>query len=140
MTRNSWVPPERRLLQLAVVLFGFVPVGAGLAGVLFGMTVFDEGAVVSRELDSHGRYLSGLLLAIGLGFWSCVPGIEARGARARLLTAIVFIGGLARLYAVNRAGWPSIGMMGGLGMELVVTPAIALWRERVEWLAAAPRE
>jgi hypothetical protein len=31
--------------------------------------------------DSHLRYLSGLLLGIGLCFWSTVPRIEAKTAR-----------------------------------------------------------
>lgn len=91
------------------------------------MLSFDPSA--NRDLDSHLRYLSGLLFAIGLGFWSTIQGIEAKAARFRLLTLLVFVGGIARLAGLILAGTPSPGMLGGLLMELVVTPVLALWRE-----------
>ena len=94
--------------------------------------VFDDTATLHTDLDSHGRYLSGLLLGIGLAFWACVPRIEACGREARLLAAIVVVGGLARLGAVMAMGWPGRGMQAALVMELLVTPGLALWRERVE--------
>lgn len=123
---------ERRLLQACVALLALVPVLAGLAGVLHGLDLFDAHADLSRSGESHVHYLSGLLLAIGLGFWSTVPRIEAHGARFRLLTALVVVGGLARLYALAMTGLPAAGMVGGLVMELGVTPALALWREGLE--------
>lgn len=120
---------ERRLLQGAVMIFGFVPVLAGLAGALTGGGFLGESPGIST--DSHVRYLSGLLLGIGLCFWSTVPRIEAMTARFRLLTFIVVIGGLARAYALAVMGAPSTGMMLALGMELAVTPGLCWWQGRV---------
>ena len=126
---------ERRLLQASILFFGLVPVGAGMAGCVFGVDVFGHGESVGRDIDSHWRYLSGLLFAIGITFWSLTPRIEQEGPRVRLLTALVFVGGLARLYAVSARGWPEWGMRDALVMELLVTPGLALWRERVQRLA-----
>ena len=123
---------ERRLLQVAVALLALVPILAGAAGVVWGLDVFDAGAGVSRSGDSHIRYLSGLILAIGFGFWTTVPGIDRQGVRFRLLAGLVFVGGMARLYGIARHGVPGLGMTGGLVMELVVTPLLALWRENLE--------
>jgi hypothetical protein len=123
-----------RALQFTVALLAVVPVGAGLAGALFGIGVFEPAALLGRDADSTGRYLSGLLLAIGLAFWSTVPRIERQGTRFRLLTVLVLTGGLARLCGLLLIGLPSVPMLFGLAMELVVTPALALWRERVERL------
>ena len=123
---------ERRVLQLAVALLALVPILAGIAGIVWGLGVFDARAGLSRTGDSHVRYLSGLILAIGLGFLSTVPRIEAQGPRFRLLTGLVLVGGVARLYALLLYGVPALGMVGGLIMELVVTPALALWREGLE--------
>jgi hypothetical protein len=123
---------ERRALQLTVTLLALVPILAGLTGILFGLDLLDAHAGLSRTGDSHLRYLSGVLLAIGLGFWSTVPRIEAQGARFRLLTALVLTGGLARLYALALLGLPAAGMVGGLVMELLVTPGLACWREGLE--------
>lgn len=125
--------PERRALQLAVCIGGIVPVSAGLFGVLMGAGF--TGDALDAAGDSHYRYLSGLLLGIGLTFWSLVPDIEHAARPARILTAIVFLGGLARLYACAVAGWPSWPMIGGLVMELVVTPTLCLWHSL--WLARA---
>jgi hypothetical protein len=132
---------ERRALQSTVTLLALIPILAGLTGVVCGLSLFDAHADLSRTGDSHVRYLSGVMLAIGLGFWSTVPRIEVQGARFRLLTALVLTGGLARLYALALFGLPAVGMLAGLVMELLVTPGLACWREDLERrtrAAAAP--
>ena len=53
---------------------------------------------------THAAYLSGLLLGIGLGFWSLIPRIETEGRIFTLLTGIVMLGGLARLALAVRLG------------------------------------
>jgi Domain of unknown function (DUF4345) len=120
---------ERKFLQQAVAVAAIIPVSAGLYGVLFGHTL--TGDTVSVSADSHFRYLSGLLLALGLCFWSTVPGIEAKTGRFRLLTLLVFLGGLGRLLGLFLTGVPSIFMLGGLTMELLVTPILCLWQTRI---------
>jgi len=127
---------ERRALQIAILLAGIVPVYGGGAGALRGEAAF--GVWAGAAQDSHMRYLSGLLLGIGLIYWSCVPTIERRGDIVRVLTAIVFIGGLARLAGVFLAGDPG-SMRWTLGMELVVAPLLCLWQARVAKAALAPR-
>lgn len=123
-----------RVLQAAIAVLALVPITAGLAGAVLGIGAFDPVALLGRDADSTGRYLSGLLLAIGLAFWSTVRSIETQGARFRLLTLIVLTGGLARLAGLLLTGVPSAPMLFGLTMELLVTPALALWRERVEYV------
>jgi hypothetical protein len=123
---------ERRLLQWIVTALGLVPILAGAAGVLRGHSAFDPGSAPSLDCDSHAHYLSGLLLAIGLGFWSSVPDIDKRGDRFRLLTGLVLIGGFARLYGLARNGTPGLAMQAALIMELLVVPGLALWRERLD--------
>jgi hypothetical protein len=119
---------ERRALQAAIVLAGCVPVIGGLWGVLGGI---DTAGVIAA---SHARYLSGLLLGIGLAYWACVPTIERRGAEVRVLSAVVVLGGLARLAgAFTTTGFPPT-VIWPLVMELVVTPGLALWRERIQSL------
>ena len=120
---------EKKLLQQAVGLAAIVPIAAGLYGVLFGQALTNENVSISG--DSHFRYLSGLLLAIGLCFWSTIPGIEEKTDRFRLLTLLVVLGGLARLLGLALTGIPSLVMLGGLVMELVVTPVLCLWQTRV---------
>ena len=120
---------QRRMLQQVVGLVAVVPVAIGLYGILFGQSM--TGDAVSISAESHFRYLSGLLFGIGLCFWSTVPGIEHKTGRFRLLTLIVVVGGLARLAGLGMTGLPSIFMLGGLVLELVVTPFLCLWQTRI---------
>lgn len=121
---------ERTLLQACIAIAACVPVAAGSAGVLMGAGMVPH-AVRTAALDSHVAYLSGLLLAIGLGFWSAVPQVERRLDRIRLLTGLVVLGGLARALVLARDGWPGPYMAAALVMELGVTPLICLWAMRV---------
>lgn len=137
---------ERRLLQVAILLAGMVPVSAGSAGFFLGAAIAGGGGadldslvrgadldshVRGADLDSHVRYLSGLLLGIGLAFWWMVPTIERHGPIVRLLTFLVVLGGIGRLAGLLLAGVPSPPMVAALGMELIVTPLLCLWQWRV---------
>jgi hypothetical protein len=130
---------ERRLLQQTTAVLGCIPVGVAVWHIISGPAVIDP-RFVEGAFASHFRYLSGLLLAIGLLFWSTVPAIEHKANRFRILTLIVFVGGLARLLGLLMTGQPGLGMMGGLVMELVITPLLCLWQTRVASKCAAARE
>lgn len=131
---------SRRLLQVTVLALSLVPIGAGAAGVLLGPAlVGGEPAAGGVDLDSHFRYLSGLLLAIGLLFIACVPHIERRIGWFRLGTAIVVCGGLGRLLSLLQEGVPSVPHLVGLGLELLVVPLLALWQTAVSRAGAGER-
>ncbi len=121
---------SRRLLQVLVAVLGLVPVLAGLAGIVLGPSMAAP-IDAPLALDSHFRYLSGLLLAIGLAFWSTIPRIEREAARFRLLTALVVMGGLSRLLGLALRGVPPAPMLFGLCMELGVTPLLCWWQYRI---------
>ncbi len=118
---------EKRLLQIVMAVACLVPIVGGGAGVLKGAGMLGGTGV---DLDSHFRYLSGLLLGIGLAFAAMIPQIERRTALVRLLTFVVVVGGLARaaecLHVI-----PSRTLIAALVMELVVTPLLCLWQGRV---------
>jgi hypothetical protein len=117
----------KRLLQIAVALAGLVPVCAGALGALRPEMVLDG----PPHALTHGAYLSGLLLGIGLGYWSLVPAIERQGRAFSLLSLCVVLGGLARLAAALRLGAWSLSVELPLVMELGVTPLLWLWQRRV---------
>jgi len=86
-------------------------------------------------LDSQVRYMSGLLFAVGLGFWAAIPAIERKTAHVRLLTFLVLTGGLARLAGAIFVGVSSTATIFTIGMELVVTPLLCLWQSRISALS-----
>ena len=124
---------ERRLLQISVAIAGLVPVAGGVAGVLWGPSALGEAAL--SPFDNHFRYLSGLLAAIGVAYWTTVPDIEKEGAKFGLLSLIVVAGGFSRALGMLIVGPPGMVMSAALVMELVVTPLLYLWQSRVQRLA-----
>jgi len=133
------IETERRALQCAVALACTVPLAMGGLSVLHGVTIL-KGASPAADLDSHFRYLSGIFLAVGIAFASCVPQIERKGARFQLLGWLIVAGGLARLMSWISIGAPSAGHRFGLVMELGVVPLLMLWQARVaRRSSAAPK-
>ncbi len=124
--------PEYRLLQFMVAMACIVPIVTGSEGIVRGAATFRSvPAPVPADLDSHFRYLSGIFLVMGLWFASCVPDIGAKGARFRMLGAMVICGGLARAWSWWTVGMPSRGHELGLVMELGVVPLLLLWQASV---------
>ncbi|WP_448663133.1 DUF4345 domain-containing protein [Sphingomonas sp. CJ20] len=121
---------EKRALQAAMVVVLLVPLGGAAMGIAQGPAWLDRGAA-GVDLDSHFRYLSGLLLAMSALFLSCVPGIERKGARMRLIAVLPVVGGLARLLSLLVAGVPGTAHLAALGIEIGVVPMLVLWQARV---------
>ena len=113
-----------------VAIGGLVPVIAGLAGVWLGPALFDH-ALPPDATFNHFRYLSGLLVGVGIAFWSLIPNIAQQGRAMRMLTAIVVIGGLSRAAGLAMHDPVTMPNLLALGMELVVTPLLCLWQARV---------
>lgn len=121
---------ERAALQTIVAVACLVPLLAGGTGMVRGLSG-ESGTVTAIALDSHVRYLSGLLFAIGVAFAVSIPRIERHGRRVRLLTGLVVVGGAGRLIGLLTVGLPSRPMLFALAMELLVAPLLALWQTRV---------
>ncbi|MDD1451574.1 DUF4345 domain-containing protein [Sphingomonas sp. H160509] len=119
---------EKRLLQAVIAVACLLPLIVGGQGVLHGPAPFGHLADVPRDLDSHFRYISGIFFATGLGFVSCIPNIERKGPRFRLLGGLIFVGGVSRLISLIAVGVPSQGHVLGLGMETIVVPLLMLWQ------------
>jgi hypothetical protein len=120
---------EKKYLQAIVALACIVPIFAGFGGMIEGPGLLGENTAIS--LDSHFRYLSGLLLGLGVAFLCSIPRIEQRRPRIRLLTMLVVIGGMGRLAGFFETGTITHPMLAALCMELIVTPLICLWQHRI---------
>jgi hypothetical protein len=123
---------ERGLFKVVVLVATLVPIIAGAAGVLTGPEMIKGVATGSPDLDSHFRYLSGLLLGIGFGFAVCVVNLERRAALFRALAFIVVLGGLGRLLGAALNGLPTTPHRFAFVMELLVVPLLIVWLNRIE--------
>ncbi len=118
---------ETRALQFIMAIACLVPIVAGAVGMWRGTSWLDD---TGADLDSHFRYLSGLLMGLGLAFAMCIPRVETNTVIVRLLTLIVIAGGIGRAIGFAHA-IPSVGMRWALVMELGVTPLLCLWQSRI---------
>ncbi len=119
---------ERRLLQAVIALACIVPLITGGMGIIRGPGSLHGVGPVPVDLDSHFRYMSGIFFGVGVAFATCVPDLETKGARFRMLGGFVVAGGLARLVSLLSVGVPGTGHVLGLGMELGVVPCLMLWQ------------
>ncbi|NUU46957.1 DUF4345 domain-containing protein [Sphingomonas zeae] len=122
---------ERRALQVVVAIACLVPLTIGGISIVRGPGWLGHAPSIPTDLDSQFRYVSGIFFALGLAFTTCVPGIERKGARFRLLGLLVVAGGLARALSWATIGAPSAGHRLGLVMELGVVPLLMLWQARI---------
>ncbi len=120
---------ERRLLQIALAIVGLVAITFGLTGVLFGTSL--SGVRLGVTMEGYVRFIKGVLLAVGLIYWSAIPQIEKRGERISIVTFILVFGAAARLMAVLSHGFPTVGLLISLIAELVVVPLIWLWHRHL---------
>jgi hypothetical protein len=110
------------MLPLAIRLAALVPILAGAGGALVGPAFLGEAA--GPATASHLRYLSGLLLGLGLVAWWCAGAIDRRRAVFEALCAMVVLGGLARLAGLAAEGVPPWPHVAALAMELGVVPVL----------------
>jgi hypothetical protein len=113
------------MLPLAIRIAAVVPILAGAAGAVTGAAFLGEAA--RPATDSHLRYLSGLLLGLGLLAIWCTADLPRRGVPFTALCAIVALGGVARLAGLALHGVPPLPHLLALVMELVITPGLWLW-------------
>ncbi len=100
-----------------------VPLLAGGGGAVLGPAFLGEAAGPATE--SHLRYLSGLLLGLGLVAAWCALDLARRRQVFLALAVLVALGGLARLGGALALGWPPLPHALALLMELGVVPLLA---------------
>ncbi len=118
----------RGALQAVIAAATLVPLSIASISLVRGPAWLGQAAPVATDLDSHFRYLSGIFLALGLGFASCIPAIERKGRRLRMLGGMVIAGGLGRLWSLTQVGAPSTGHLVGLCIELGLVPVVLVWQ------------
>jgi hypothetical protein len=125
----------KRALQIAIALAGAEPVFTGLAGILLGSSWVGD-ISGTADIDSQFRFLSTLLLALGLGVWSTIRDIERQGRLLRRLAAVMVLGGVARLPSFLMFDLPETTTLVSLAVEIAIMPLLCLWQARLaKWSA-----
>jgi hypothetical protein len=130
---------SKRIFQVTLAIFGLIAAITGFMGILSGITpdfgdfyrVSVSSAVEGNIiLDSNMRYFSGLWLGIGLTLFWMIPAPEQQRTVFRLVSGMIFIGGLGRLISMVVFGVPSPVFVTFALLELFF-PLLILWQNKI---------
>lgn len=127
------------MFQVTLAIFGLNAAMTGLIGIVSGITPnlgdfyrvsVSNGIEGNIILDSNLRYFSGLWLGIGLTLFWMIPAPERQKTVFRLLSGMIFIGGVGRLISIMTFGVPSAVFVIFALLELFF-PLLILWQNRM---------
>jgi hypothetical protein len=128
----------RRQLQATLAVLALIPFRFGLAGMLHGPSSIPGNEIsVDASFDSEYRFVSAFWFAAAPVIWSTLASVETDPPALEAAMGTVVVGGFARLVSWHQSGRPRPIFVGGIALELVVVPALWVWKSRV--VAAARR-
>lgn len=130
---------SRRALQITLGAMTAIPFASGLAAIIGGPESLPGAGEVGATVDSEYRFINTYWLAIAPIGWACLPKVEERTAIVQGVLGIAFAGGLARLLSLRAKGRPHPMLLGALGLELGVVPALMVWQAAVARAACKGR-
>lgn len=127
---------SKRLLQVILVMLGLVLLVAGVWGLIGGIADEFYAINLNRQLpghlilDSNLRFFSGLSLGLGIILCWLIPSIEKQKSTFRLLSLMIFIGGLGRVISMIMIGLPSPLFVLFTLLELLF-PLLIVWQNQL---------
>ena len=120
-----------KILGLSIFLVGGLHLALGLrADALLDPTI-SEAAIANPTLESQNRFFGVAFTLYGALLWLVASDIARYDVVLRVMLAVFFAGGLARLVAWVQYGAPTAPTVGLLAIELVAPPLLYLWRRRL---------
>ena len=121
-------------LQITVRIFCLLPFATGTLDLVAGTTLLSQaGSPITHALaqdpvlNSQIAFWGAIWFGFGLVLWHVSADLRQKAELFRLLMAILILGGLGRVYALARFGWPGPILIGALLLELIGPPLLLLW-------------
>ena len=116
-----------KVLAPIFVLVGLLHLFMGLqADVLLGATLTPE-EISDPVLDSQNRFYGVAVTAYGFLLYLCAGDLVKFGAVFKILLAVFFAAGCARVVSIVVYGLPPVSILVLLGSELILPPILAWW-------------
>ena len=124
------------MLQTVLAVIGFVLFSTGILGMASGIMDdfygidFDRMLLGHAILDSNLRFFGGLSIGLGLLLFRIIPIIEKQQFILRLVSVMIFLGGLGRVVSMAFAGNPS-GLFVLFTLLELLFPLLVLWQNGI---------
>ena len=118
----------RFVLKALLLLLGTTIILISLMHVAIGPASIPGAVPVNATMDSEDRFYAVFFLAYGAALLWCARDVAGRARQVRLLMAIFFLGGVARIVSMLQAGLPHPFFVTMTAIELLLPPLLA-------WLA-----
>lgn len=103
----------KRILRVIIAIVGIILVISGLLGIIppgisgkFYSINISNSIPGNIILDSNYRFYAGLSIGLGLVLFWIIPSVEKQKVILRLITFIIFMGGLGRVISMITFGIP----------------------------------
>ena len=120
----------KRGFQIVVGILSLIPIYYGGMGMITGAAGLMPAEAVTPAIDSQYRFLSAVYLGLGAMIMWLLPNIDKQATLFRIIVAILFLGGLARLYSYVSVGAPPANFVFGIVLELCL-PLLILWHNKI---------
>jgi hypothetical protein len=122
----------RRGLQITLGVLSAIPLASGLGGALLGpASLPGNTGPLAPDVENEYRYTHAVYAAVAPLIWSAIPRVERSGGLVQGVSGALFVGGLVRLLAWQKAGKPQPALVAGAALELLGTPVLVAWQRRV---------
>jgi Domain of unknown function (DUF4345) len=123
----------KRGLQVAMALLGVIPVLTGIVTMfgLFDPIYASAGIPPNALLDSNLRFFGGVWLGLGIALYWLIPNVERQTLLFRVLSGMIFLGGIGRLMSMIFLALPPLPFVGFTVLEIIGAPLFVWWQARV---------
>ena len=118
-------------LRRTLYVISAIPILTGAWTVAAGADSVLGAGDASPGIESELRFYSVWWIGAGLFLIWLAPRVEERTLETRVFCALLFLGGLSRVFAALATDWPSTGQVILMVLEFVIAIGLALWQARV---------
>ena len=125
--------------NIVVRIFCVIPFLTGIVDILGGAWILGQaGATLPVDIADNAvinnqiAFWGAIWFGFGVLLWWVSYDPLGRAAVARMLFIVLFLSGLARVYAWIRWGYPGPVLTGAMAIELGLSPVLLLWLNRLQ--------
>jgi FtsH-binding integral membrane protein len=121
-----------RTLTRTLYVVSIVPIATGLWTVVAGADSVPDPNLAPPNVESELRFYSVWWIGAGLFLAWLAPRVTERTLELRVFFALLFLGGMSRVFAAIDTDWPSTGQLVLMGLELLLPIVFVTWQARVK--------